>query len=157
MKAPPKSQTYPVTPARRSDLNQIMEIEHLSFSNPWPRQVFREEFDNELSFVKVLRDRDSDRVIAFINYWLVHDEIHLLNIATHPDWRRRKLARRLIAHLLRVAKARRSRLITLEVRRSNHPAINLYDDLGFLPVGIRPRYYENNEDAIVMMLNLDQS
>ena len=154
MTAPQRAQRHLISEARRSDLDRIMEIERLSFSHPWARQVFCEELDNELSFIKVIREPEARQVIAFINYWVVHDEIHILNVATHPAWRRRNLARQLIEHVLRCARARRARLLTLEVRRSNTPARKLYEDLGFFPVGVRPRYYENKEDAIVMVLTL---
>jgi [ribosomal protein S18]-alanine N-acetyltransferase len=143
-----------VCSARRADLEGIMEIERSSFSHPWSRETFLEEFENDLSRIKVLREPRSKRVIAFINYWVVHDEIHVLNVATHPDWRRQGLARRLMLHVQRDALKRGSVLITLEARRSNHSALQLYDELGFLPVGVRPRYYENSEDAIVMVKNL---
>jgi [ribosomal protein S18]-alanine N-acetyltransferase len=143
-----------VLPARLSDLDQIMEIELLSFSSPWSRQVFLEEFERDFAHLKVLR-ASRGRVVAFINYWVVADEIHVLNVATHPDWRRRGLGRRLMLHCLREARKRESALVTLEVRRSNEKAINLYQSLGFEPVGVRPRYYENKEDAIVMVLRLD--
>ena len=80
---------------------------------------------------------------------------HVLNVATHPAHRRRGLARRLLRHVDDVARAEGCRYITLEVRRSNHGAIRLYRKYGFRPVGIRPNYYvEDNEDAIVMLLEL---
>jgi len=142
-----------IASARRVDLDQIMEIEELSFPSPWSRRVFEEELGRELSHLKVLRET-SGRVVAFVNYWVVHDEIHVLNVATHPDERRRGHARRLMEHVLRVSRIRRARLITLEVRRGNLPAQELYGELGFQPIGVRPRYYENSEDAIVMMLRL---
>lgn len=137
--------------ARPSDLDMVMEIETLSFSSPWSRQVFIEELDRDFAFLKVLRTC-SGRVVAFINYWVVADEIHVLNVATHPDWRHQGLGRRLMQHAIRVGRQRSARLVTLEVRRSNQNALALYDSLGFLAVGVRPRYYENREDAIVMVL-----
>lgn len=142
-----------VRPARRSDLDQIMEIELLSFSSPWSRQVFLEEFDRDFAHLKVIRASHGP-VLGFINYWVVADEIHVLNVATHPEWRGRGLGRRLMRHAIRVARQRNARLVTLEVRRSNQRAARLYSSLGFEPVGLRPRYYENQEDAIVMVLRL---
>ena len=143
-----------ITPAQLADLDQIMEIERLSFPSPWARQVFLEEFDRDFAYLEVIRGGPNGRVVAFINYWVVHDEIHVLNVATHPDWRRQGLARVLMKHVLRSARVLGSQLVTLEVRRTNDAAITLYTMLGFLPVGVRPRYYENDEDAIVMVLKL---
>ena len=94
-------------------------------------------------------------MVAFCNYWLVRDEVHLLNIATHPDRRRRGYARFLMEHLLGFARRHKCRYITLEVRRSNEAALGLYRAYGFEPVGVRPNYYiEDREDAIVMLLEL---
>lgn len=131
-----------------------MEIETLCFSAPWSRQVFLEEFDREFAYLKVIRREPDGLVVAFVNYWVVQDEVHVLNVATHPSWRRQGLGRKMMNHVLRAARMRSARLITLEVRRSNRPAIELYRSLGFDSVGVRPRYYENLEDAIVMLKRL---
>jgi ribosomal-protein-alanine N-acetyltransferase len=145
---------YSITPALPADLDAIMEIERLSFPTPWSRQVFAEEFNHDFSRVMVVRQIATGKLLAFINYWLVHDEVHILNVATHPAWRRKGLARKLIEHTIAGASARRARLLTLEVRRSNQAALELYRGFGFREVGVRPRYYENGEDAIVMLLDL---
>lgn len=157
----PKS-PYRLDPAIPADLDQIMEIERSSFSSPWSRQVFVEEFDRSFSFLVVLRDDGSahqasrtGRVLAFINYWVVHDEIHVLNIATHPDARRRGLARRLLNHAIQTGLSCCASLVTLEVRRSNTAAAEMYKGFGFEAAGVRKRYYEDGEDAIVMVLDLD--
>lgn len=144
---------------RLSDLDDVMEIERHSFRAPWSRQVFLEELDRDWAHVDVVKERSptggAGRVVAFCNYWLVRDEVHILNIATHPDERRKGHASRLLAHVIEFARRHRCRYVTLEVRRSNHGAIKLYRSFGFRPVGIRPNYYvEDNEDAIVMLLEL---
>ena len=144
---------------REQDLDQVMEIEHGSFKAPWSRQVFAEELERDWAYVDVVCERDAagrSKVAAFCNYWLVRDEIHILNVATHPKHRRRGHGRRLMRHVLDFARRHRCRYLTLEVRRSNDPAIELYKSFGFKPVGIRPHYYvEDNEDAIVMLLELE--
>ena len=79
------------------------------------------------------------------------DEAHITTFAIHPDWRRRRLGERLLLALLDVALDRRAAEATLEVRLSNLAARRLYEKFGFRPVGIRPRYYsDNNEDALIM-------
>lgn len=147
---------FEIVPMRAADLDDIMEIEKLAFRAPWSRQVFVEELERDWAHVDVLRSRDPKApVIAFVNYWLVRDEVHVLNVASHPDHRRQGHAARLIEHVIAFAHRERCRYVTLEVRRSNHPAIRLYRKYGFRPVGIRPNYYvEDNEDAIVMLLEL---
>lgn len=145
---------FAITPARPADLDEIMAIERLSFASPWSRQVFLQEFEHEFSRLDVVRHEPTGQMVAFINFWLVADEIHVLNVATHPDWRRTGLARRMMKHAIQAGVARGAQLVTLEVRRSNVAAQRLYEELGFEAVDVRKRYYENNEDAIVMLLKL---
>jgi len=147
---------FEIAPMTAEALDDIMDIERTSFRAPWSRQVFVEELDRDWAHVDVLRSREPrSPVQAFVNYWLVRDEVHVLNVATHPTARRQGHAARLIEHVIAFAHRERCRYVTLEVRRSNQPAIRLYRKYGFRPVGIRPNYYvEDNEDAIVMLLEL---
>ena len=141
---------------RLTDLDPVMEIERLSFRTPWSRQVFVEELDREWAHVDVIRPRGGGPVLGFINYWLVSDEMHILNVATHANHRRHGVATQLLAHVIGFAKRQHCRCATLEVRRSNVAATRLYDKFGFRPVRVRAQYYaEDNEDAIEMSLELD--
>lgn len=151
-----QARRFEIVPMTAQDLDDIMEIERTSFRAPWSRQVFVEELDRDWAHVDVLRTREPrSPVQAFVNYWLVRDEVHVLNVATHPTARRLGHAARLLEHVIAFAHRERCRYVTLEVRRSNAPAIRLYRKYGFRPVGIRPNYYvEDNEDAIVMLLEL---
>jgi ribosomal-protein-alanine N-acetyltransferase len=143
-----------VSPMTLRDLDEVMEIERLAFKAPWSRQVFIEELDRDWAHVDVLRDRPGGRVHAFVNYWLVRDEVHVLNVATHPEARRHGYASILLGHVIDFAARAACRYVTLEVRRSNQGAIRLYRKFGFRPVGIRPNYYvEDQEDAVVMLLD----
>ncbi len=93
---------------------------------------------------------------AFLVAWHVADELHVLNVATVPPLRRRGFARALMDEALAYAAAQRIRIVLLEVRRSNRPAIKLYRGFGFTALGVRPGYYaDNDEDAIEMILGLD--
>lgn len=140
------------------DLDEVMDIERLAFSHPWSADLFRRELTHDWSTVLVAEHvdaRDGPRLGGFIIYWLVHDEVHVLNVATAPQLRRQGLARTLLQRGLALAREAGARLATLEVRRTNVPAIRLYESFGFRSVGIRPNYYaEENEDAIVMVLDL---
>jgi [ribosomal protein S18]-alanine N-acetyltransferase len=94
--------------------------------------------------------------VAFAVGWDVADELHVIHVATHPSWRRRGAARKVMAALLDHAAERRARLVLLEVRRSNRPALELYQSLGFSAIRLRAGYYaEGGEDAVEMMLALD--
>ena len=153
-----RDRRFEITPMQASDLDDVMEIERHAFGSQWARRIFLEELERDWARIDVVRSRDAagnSRVIAFCNYWVVRDEIHLLNIATLPESRRCGQASLLLAHLLTVARRQQCRYITLEVRRSNTVAIALYEHVGFCAVGVRPKYYaENREDAIVMTLEL---
>ena len=85
-------------------------------------QVLLEEMGREWAHIDVVRDRARRNVVAFSNYWLVADEVHLLNLATHPEARRAGHASRLLAHIIEVGRAPHCRFVTLEVRRSNAAA-----------------------------------
>jgi ribosomal-protein-alanine N-acetyltransferase len=146
---------FEIEPMRLGDLDAVMEIEKASFRSPWSGQVFLEEMSRDWAHVDVVRDRDR-RAVAFGNYWLVADEVHLLNIASHPEHRRQGHASRLLAHIIEFGRSRACRVVTLEVRRSNAAAIRLYRRFGFRAVGVRPNYYaEDQEDAVVMLLDLE--
>ncbi|HEX4460771.1 MAG TPA: ribosomal protein S18-alanine N-acetyltransferase [Polyangia bacterium] len=151
-----RQRRFEIVPMRATDLDAIMDIERVSFRAPWSRQVFVEELDRDWAHVDVLRDRQLGQgVLAFCNYWLVRDEVHILNVAVHPEGRRQGHASRLLEHVIAFASRHKCRYLTLEVRRSNAGAIRLYRKYGFRPVGVRPNYYvEDNEDAIVMLLEL---
>ena len=150
-----QSATFPIQRLTAADLDEVLEIEQLSFRTPWQRPAFEDEMSHGWSRLEVVRDTATGKILAFADYWLVADEIHILNIATHPHARRQGHGARLLRHIVDQAKTASFKCIDLEVRRSNTAAQALYALHGFLVVGMRPRYYEDNdEDAILMTLKL---
>ncbi|MDB4983818.1 MAG: ribosomal-protein-alanine acetyltransferase [Myxococcales bacterium] len=148
-------QPFTIEPMQAADLDAVMEIERLSFRSPWSRQVFVEELGRDFAHVDLVRDSATGEVVAFGNYWLVADELHILNVSTHPRARRAGHATRLLAHMIDFARREICRCLTLEVRRSNVAAQRLYRRFAFRAIGVRPHYYaEDQEDAIVMLLDL---
>lgn len=144
-----------VAPMGPDDIDAVLELERQCFRPTWTRETLLEELDRDWARVDVIRDLTLGGVIAFANYWLVADELHVLNIATHPRERRVGHATRLLAHMLEVARGLPCRMITLEVRRSNEAAQRLYRRFDFRSVGVRPNYYaDDQEDAIVMLRDL---
>jgi ribosomal-protein-alanine N-acetyltransferase len=133
------------------DLDEIVEIERASFSNPWTREMFEWEVHNSgVSHLYVLRS-PAHRVAAFCAFWLVLDEIHINNLAVRPDSRRQGTGRMLLEQVLREGVRLGARRATLEVRRSNAAALRLYQGAGFTIAGTRRRYYSNPvEDALVL-------
>ena len=115
-----------------------------------------EELGRPWARVWVARPAEGAPPAAFLVAWHVADELHVLNVATAPALRRRGFARMLMDEALAYAARERVRIVLLEVRRSNRAAIKLYRGLGFTALGVRPRYYaDNDEDAIEMILALD--
>jgi ribosomal-protein-alanine N-acetyltransferase len=146
-----------VRPMVLSDLEDVMELERLAFKHPWSTELFRRELLHDWSTILLATGKKPSfpKVYGFVIYWMVHDEIHILNLASHPKLRRQGIARRLMAEAIERGRARGATLTTLEVRRSNFPALSLYRALGYRQVGVRPNYYvDEGEDAVVMVLDL---
>jgi ribosomal-protein-alanine N-acetyltransferase len=139
-----------IEPMRLEDVEEVQRIEEASFSTPWPPNAYRSELmTNKLAAYLVIRAEG--RIVAYGGMWLMVDEAHITTFAVHPAWRRQRLGERLLLAFLDLAKDRHAREATLEVRLSNVAARRLYEKYGFRPVGLRPRYYsDNNEDALIM-------
>jgi [ribosomal protein S18]-alanine N-acetyltransferase len=140
------------------DLDRVVEIEKDGFRHPWSRALLERELGHAWSTILLATEddgADGERILGFIVFWLVHDEVHVLNIATALEARRRGIGRALMEAAAAAGRARGATLATLEVRRSNTAAITLYRALGYRQVGIRPNYYtDEGEDAIVMVVEL---
>ena len=140
-----------------ADLQAVMAIEHQAFSNPWSTEMVRKELSQDWSTVLVVEEATPSgwQLRAFAIFWLVADEVHILNVATDGAVRRRGFGRHVMEAVLATGKTQKCRMATLEVRRSNEPALALYNSLGFRAVGMRPSYYQDNkEDAVIMILDL---
>jgi [ribosomal protein S18]-alanine N-acetyltransferase len=132
------------------DIPAVHEIERASFSAPWPTYAFRQELEGN-RLARYLVARDGERVVGYAGLWLMVDEAHVTTFAVSPDYRRQGVGEHLLLELLRIAESVGAAVATLEVRVSNLPARRLYEKYGFRPVGVRPRYYtDNNEDALIM-------
>lgn len=140
---------------RPADVAAVVAIDASSpGSSAWDEAQVLDELERNWAYLWVIRR--ADRPVAFLATWLVADELHVLNIATHAEHRRRGHARVLLQYAIGFAAEHRVRLVLLEVRRSNAPAIGLYRSLGFSAIGVRERYYGDGEDALEMVLRLDE-
>jgi len=139
-----------IEPMRLEDVADVHRIEAASFPTPWPDYAFRQEIQtNRLAHYLVVKA--GDETIGYGGMWLMVDEAHVTTFAVLPTWRRRGVGARLMLEMMRLAADVNARIVTLEVRLSNREARALYAKFGFKPVGIRPRYYsDNNEDALIM-------
>jgi ribosomal-protein-alanine N-acetyltransferase len=135
---------------RSDDIPAVHEIERASFTAPWPTYAFRQELESN-RLARYVVARDGEAVIGYAGLWLMVDEAHITTFAVAPDYRRQGVGEALLQEMLRIAESVGAGVATLEVRVSNLPARRLYEKYGFVPVGVRPRYYtDNNEDALIM-------
>ena len=135
------------------DIDQVMVVEHESFTIPWSKESFYNEIIKN-QFAVYLVIEDEGRIIGYCGVWIVIDEAHITNIALLPEYRGRKLGEALLKKIIEVAIERGAKTMTLEVRMSNMIAQSLYRKLGFEGGAIRKGYYtDNQEDALVMWVN----
>ena len=134
-----------------ADLDAVLAIEEASFNNPTTRAWYESELQRpDVCFVYVVRTREAS-VAGFCAFWRVVDQIHINNLAIHPSFRGRGLGRFLLAGVLQAAEALGAPHATLEVRRSNEAARQLYAGAGFTTVGVRSSYYTKPiEDALIL-------
>lgn len=134
------------------DIPAVVELDRISFSLPWPERSFRFELTDNPASRCWVAEADG-RVVAMLVAWLFVDEAHIANIATHPDYRRQGIARKLLTYTLQSAMREGVQSSFLEVRESNLAAQEMYRKFGYVEVGRRKGYYrDNNEDAILMNL-----
>ncbi|MGH7898232.1 MAG: ribosomal protein S18-alanine N-acetyltransferase [Candidatus Binatia bacterium] len=141
---------------REEDLDRVLEIERSSFPQPWSPDHFLEELRHPFSKIVLAWSNRESRamIVGYVCRWLTGDELHVLNVTVHPEWRRRAIGRRLITEVIAEARAAGAVSALLEVRRHNAAARALYDRVGFGEVGIRPNYYGFGQDAVLMELAL---
>jgi ribosomal-protein-alanine N-acetyltransferase len=133
------------------DLTAIEEIERSSYPTPWSRSMFAGELAKPSSICLGAIDVEANRLVGYLIISRYVDAWHVMNIAVAEDYRRRKIATRLIERLFEVTSGDGRRGYTLEVRVSNEAAIRLYESLGFKARGVRRGYYtDNREDALIM-------
>ena len=151
---------FHVHPFHSRDLDDVLAIEQESFSTPWTRGMFEAELSgNPFGRFQGAFCNDevaaAKRLLGYICYWVVFDELRLMNLAVRPDCRRRGIAGHLVRHAVEDGITQGTTRVLLEVRASNHPAQKLYQHLGFRQYGRRRSYYTNpGEDAILMQLQL---
>lgn len=139
---------------REEHLTALAALEKVCFSEPWSAQSLREELDNPAALFLVAK-RETGEVLGYVGCQTVLDEGYITNVAADPAARRQGVGRALVAALLEHACVRGLSFVTLEVRVSNAPAIALYEQAGFRPVGTRRNYYSAPcEDALLMTRDL---
>jgi len=129
----------------------VLEIETASFTSPWTREMYLAELENRNVSYCFLASFDNGPAIGFCSFWRVLDELHINNLAVLPDFRHRGVGAELLAFVLNEGARLGALRATLEVRRSNTPALMLYERYGFTVAAIRRDYYTNpQEDALIL-------
>ncbi len=146
-----------ITELLSSDIPDVTAIEQYSNPEPWTRESFLEELLRPHSHLLVARVPavSGEMVAGYLCFWLVADEVQILNIAVHRAYRRQGIGRALLVHCLHCGSGKKTRKAVLEVRSSNVVAQHLYRSLGFQVVGQRRDYYEGvGEHAVLMELSM---
>jgi [ribosomal protein S18]-alanine N-acetyltransferase len=138
-----------ISPMRRRHLRAVMRIEAQVYPRPWTTSLFAGEIAQRDSRCYVVA-RVGSTLVGYAGQLYSFEDAHVTNIAVDPVWHRHQVGTRLLITLMRQAVARSCRNLTLEVRVSNTGAQAMYRRFGFAPAGMRRKYYENVEDAIVM-------
>ena len=134
------------------DVPAVLELDQKSFSLPWPERSFRFELTDNPASRCWVAELDG-KIVGMLVVWLIVDEAHVATVATHPEYRRQGIGKRLLAHALRLIMRDGARSSFLEVRESNLAAQEMYRKFGYEVTGRRQRYYrDNDEDAILMSL-----
>ena len=133
----------------KAHLDEIVEIEKSCFEIPWSKKSFEDELDKKYMAIYLVA-LENEKVVGYGGMWHIINEGHITNIAIHKDYRKKGIGSKIVSKLIEIAKEKEMIGITLEVRKSNEIAINLYKKQGFLLEGIRKEYYENKEDALIM-------
>ena len=132
-----------------SHVAAIAQLEKLCFSDPWSEKSIGSELNNRLSYWLVAMEGDT--LVGYVGSQSVLGESDMMNIAVHPEHRRKGIAEALVLALVAGLSEKGNHSLMLEVRVSNDPAIALYEKLGFVQVGRRPNYYRNpKEDALIL-------
>ncbi len=153
-----------LSPMRESDLDEVLALEQASFTQPWTRKMFLGELRGNMFAVNVVARAGeggfgaglaAGTLVGYIMFWVVFEELHVMNLAVRPEARRRGLGTELVRHALSVGAERGVRTALLEVRASNRAALAMYESLGFAGKGVRRGYYDQpREDAVIMMFTM---
>lgn len=136
-----------------SHLATISNTLTTEFDNFWSFELLKSELLNTNSHYLIAKS--NNEIVGFGGIWFGYEEVHITNIVTRIDKRNQGIASKLLENLISIAKTiPKCILLTLEVRESNLPAINLYEKFNFKKVGIRRNYYNGIENAIIMTKNI---
>jgi len=139
--------------AQDKDLPEILEIEKISYPKPWNHEAFKVEISKskeDAGIFLVSKDEDTSAVLGYITADIITDFVHISNLAVSEKYRKHGIGKALLKELIFMAHKTGIHMFTLEVRQSNEAAITLYKNAGFTAEGLREKFYENTENAVLM-------
>jgi ribosomal-protein-alanine N-acetyltransferase len=145
-------QTPHIRPMTDADLDAVLAIEQVSFPKPWQREHFQHEINSLYSFPFIAEC--TGVIVGYVCLMSLFEEAQILDITVAPEWRGKGVARVLMDHAIQVAQEKGAEVLALEVRASNVAAITLYERCSFIRTGIRSKYYEGVDDAVLMEKDL---
>ena len=145
-----------ITKATTKDINAMYEIEILSYEMPWPKEMFVLDylFDGKAHYYTAKWMR---KIVGFVGIWNEDSKFHIVNIAVHPDYRKKGIGSKLMQFVISLARQSHKKEIYLEVRKSNKVAQKLYKKFGFNVVDTIEKYYTNGEDGLIMRKVLNEN
>lgn len=135
---------------RHDDLPEVMAVERAAFTHPWTEAMMIQELETPHATIDLLWA--GEQLAGYLCCWYICRELHILNVVTAPEFRRRGIAGLLLGHVFTRTRAAGFDRALLEVRSSNAAAIALYEKWGFRREGLRKHYYADGEDALLMTL-----
>jgi ribosomal-protein-alanine N-acetyltransferase len=148
-----KKKSFSYRPMKKKDLPEVLEIERICFRQPFSGEIFQQELQISAAHLWVVMQQR--KVAAYLDFWMVADEMELVSIGVHPDQQGLGIATYLLKSMVAHAQQHDVRSIVLDVRASNHAALHLYQKFSFRTVGLRKRYYsDNQEDALILRREL---
>lgn len=145
---------YRIIPMTAEHVAGIKKVDDSCFESPWSLKAFESELENPIAFYFVaVKD---DEVIGYCGYWWTFGEAQITNVAVSPEYRQKGIASALMDEMTNHCREMDVFSITLEVRVSNNAAISMYEKYGFERVGLRPKYYNNKEDALLMTKEIEK-
>lgn len=136
-----------------NDLNEIASILSTEFDDFWNENIFRQELQNENS--EYIVARLNNEIVGFAGIWISPVDIHITDIVVRKDKKNMKIGSNILEELIKLAETKERETLTLEVNEKNEIAQKLYLNYGFEKLGKRKKYYNNEDDAIIMTLNLN--
>lgn len=155
MKQDPDGEEVVMAPGTVQDLDRILAIEQESFASPWTRRMLEAELEGSNPFSRVVTARLGEgaqgEILGYVCFWVVFDELRLMDLAVASNRRRQGVARALVRYALACGREAGAERALLEVRVSNAAARSLYEGLGFRQTALRARYYSRPEEDAVLM------